>query len=207
MPTKKLSIEALVAEAEAIGFTDFAVDSRGGVTWGWEPLLPGHEQMRTRLARRRKELAEYLRHRMRAGKRKPLVVPCDPDRGAVVSVTIWREWTFEASHQLPLMPVGHKCRRLHGHSYRVRAFVRGPLDARGLVMDFADLDAEWAPLFAALDHRHLNRVMGLPIPTSEAIAQWIFSKLFPAFNERCRSTSLIAVEVSETTRSGARYEP
>ena len=77
MPTKKLPIEALVAEAEAIGFTNFVVDSRGGVHWGWEPLLPTHTQMRTRLARRRKELAEYLRHRMRAEKRKPLVVPCD----------------------------------------------------------------------------------------------------------------------------------
>lgn len=128
-----------------------------------------------------------------------------------MTTTIWREWTFEAAHRLPAMPKGHKCRRLHGHSYRVRSFLRGPLDSRGLVLDFADVDAAWAPIFAALDHRYLNRVkrLGGVEPTSERLAKAIYGWLWERLPPRndAGDVLLVAVEVSETTRSGARYEP
>ena len=51
---------------------------------------------------------------------------------------IFREFTFESAHRLPRVPPGHKCGRLHGHSYRVEVHVAGAIGAQtGWVMDFA----------------------------------------------------------------------
>ena len=55
---------------------------------------------------------------------------------------VFREFTFEAAHRLPRVPEGHKCGRLHGHSYRAEIHVRGPVRPdTGWVLDFADLKA------------------------------------------------------------------
>ena len=113
---------------------------------------------------------------------------------------IWREFTFEAAHRLPHVPAGHKCARLHGHSFRVALHVRGPLDPTlGWVMDFADLKAVWRPLDEALDHRYLNEIPGLENPTSEVLARWIWQKLAPVL------PGLSEVVVRETCTSGCRY--
>ena len=113
---------------------------------------------------------------------------------------IWKEFTFEAAHLLPHVPEGHKCRRLHGHSYRVEVRVRGAPDPRlGLVTDFADLKAAWAPLDDLLDHRYLNDVPGLENPTTEALAACIWSRLRPVLPGLC------AVGVRETCTSGCTY--
>ncbi|MFQ5765752.1 MAG: 6-carboxytetrahydropterin synthase QueD, partial [Rhodospirillales bacterium] len=81
---------------------------------------------------------------------------------------IFSEFTFEAAHLLPNLPDGHKCRRLHGHSFRVTVTVTGGLDDEaGWVMDFADVDAACQPIRDALDHRYLNEIEGLDNPTSE----------------------------------------
>lgn len=113
---------------------------------------------------------------------------------------IWKEFAFEAAHLLPHVPAGHKCRRLHGHSFRVEVRVRGEPDpALGWVMDFADLKAAWAPLDALLDHRYLNDVPGLENPTSEVLARWIWERLRPALFGLC------AVTVQETCTSGCVY--
>jgi 6-pyruvoyltetrahydropterin/6-carboxytetrahydropterin synthase len=116
------------------------------------------------------------------------------------AVEIWKEFTFEAAHLLPRVPEGHKCRRLHGHSFRVEVRVRGvPDPALGWVMDFADLKAAWAPLDHDLDHRYLNDVPGLENPTSEVLARWIWTRLLPAL------PGLAAVAVRETCTSGCVY--
>jgi 6-pyruvoyltetrahydropterin/6-carboxytetrahydropterin synthase len=113
---------------------------------------------------------------------------------------IWREFTFEAAHRLPYVPAGHKCARLHGHSFRVALHVRGPLDPTlGWVMDFADLKAAWRPLDEALDHRYLNEIPGLENPTSEVLARWVWQKLAPVL------PGLSEVVVRETCTSGCRY--
>jgi 6-pyruvoyltetrahydropterin/6-carboxytetrahydropterin synthase len=113
---------------------------------------------------------------------------------------IWKEFTFEAAHRLPHVPAGHKCARLHGHSFRVEVRVRGDLDPRlGWVMDYADLKAAWAPLDAALDHHYLNEVPGLENPTSEVLARWIWARLAD------RLPGLCAVVVRETCTSGCEY--
>ncbi len=113
---------------------------------------------------------------------------------------IWKEFTFEAAHRLPHVPEGHKCRRLHGHSYRVEVMVRGPLaEPAGWVMDFGDLKAAWAPVHEVLDHHYLNEVPGLENPTSEVLARWLWHRLRPAL------PGLARVVVRETCTSGCAY--
>lgn len=110
-----------------------------------------------------------------------------------------KQFRFESAHLLPNVPEGHKCRRLHGHSYRVTIWVRGDVgDESGWVMDFAELSAAFAPLHEQLDHRYLNEVDGLENPTSERLAIWIW--------ERLALPGLARVDVHETCTSGCRYE-
>jgi 6-pyruvoyltetrahydropterin/6-carboxytetrahydropterin synthase len=111
---------------------------------------------------------------------------------------IEKTFGFESAHRLPHVPEGHKCARLHGHSFRVTLRVRGPVDARtGWICDFADLDAAWRPLHALLDHRFLNEVEGLGNPTSELIAAWIAERLVVPAPAR-----LWSVTVHETCNTG-----
>lgn len=113
---------------------------------------------------------------------------------------IFKTFTLESAHRLPHVPAGHKCARLHGHSFRVEIHVSGPVDPqRGWVMDFAELKAAFAPLYAQLDHQYLNDVPGLENPTSENLARWIWQHLKPAL------PALSEVAVHETCTSGCRY--
>jgi 6-pyruvoyltetrahydropterin/6-carboxytetrahydropterin synthase len=116
---------------------------------------------------------------------------------------IFREFTFEAAHRLPAVPAGHKCARLHGHSYRFEIHVSGEVQAdTDWVMDFADIAATVRPVRDELDHRYLNELPGLENPTSEVLARWIWQRL--AVN-----LPLSAVVVRETCTSGCvfRGEP
>ena len=114
---------------------------------------------------------------------------------------IFKEFTFEAAHRLPNVPAGHKCSRLHGHSYRVELHVRGPIGERsGWIMDFADLTEAFNPLRAQLDHYYLNEVEGLENPTSENLARWIWKRLRPTLPQ------LHYVMVRETCTSGCIYQ-
>ena len=113
---------------------------------------------------------------------------------------VFKEFSFEAAHRLPNVPAGHKCARLHGHSFYVRVTVEGPVGAdTGWVMDFADLKAAFAPLHERLDHRYLNEIEGLENPTSENLARWIWRELRPVL------PSLASIEVRETCSTGCIY--
>jgi 6-pyruvoyltetrahydropterin/6-carboxytetrahydropterin synthase len=115
-------------------------------------------------------------------------------------VEIFKEFRIEAAHLLPNVPEGHKCRRLHGHSFRIGVHVEGTVgDDTGWVMDFADLSAAFAPLFDQLDHRYLNDVPGLENPTSEHLARWVWDRLVPDL------PGLSRVVVRETCTSGCSY--
>lgn len=112
---------------------------------------------------------------------------------------LFREFTFEAAHLLPLLPEGHKCRRLHGHSYRVELHVQGTVDPdTGMVIDFAEIKTAFQPLWRQLDHNYLNEVDGLANPTSENLAAWIWERLAP-------DLPLKRVVVRETCTSGVNY--
>lgn len=111
---------------------------------------------------------------------------------------IHKVFQIEAAHRLPNVPDGHKCARLHGHSFRIEVHVEGEPDpAAGWVMDFADIKAAFAPLFERLDHHYLNDIEGLENPTSEMLARWIFVRLQP------RLPALDRIVVHETCTSGA----
>jgi 6-pyruvoyltetrahydropterin/6-carboxytetrahydropterin synthase len=111
-----------------------------------------------------------------------------------------RSYRFEAAHFLPKVPAGHKCSRMHGHSYTIEIVIEGEIDPeRGWVMDFAAIDEHVVPLVRQLDHQVLNEIEGLANPTSELLAVWWWGKLAPAL------THLVEVVVSETATSRCIY--
>lgn len=88
--------------------------------------------------------------------------------------TIMHAFHFEAAHQLLNVPPEHKCRQIHGHSYRVELYVTGKV-VNGFVRDFADLERAWAGIHNDLDHKFLNNV--IDCPTAENIAKYIGIRL------------------------------
>jgi 6-pyruvoyltetrahydropterin/6-carboxytetrahydropterin synthase len=113
---------------------------------------------------------------------------------------LFKEFHIEAAHRLPNLPENHKCSRLHGHSFKIIIHVEGEVgNDTGWVMDFADINEKFRPLFDALDHRYLNEIEGLANPTSENLAIWIWGRLQPAMPQ------LAAVEIRETCTSGCLY--
>ncbi len=113
---------------------------------------------------------------------------------------IFKEFSFEAAHRLPNVPEGHKCARLHGHSFMLKIVVDGPIgDTTGWVMDFADIKAAFKPVLEQLDHYYLNDIPGLENPTSENLARWIWARLKPDL------PLLSRIEIRETCTSGCSY--
>ncbi|KJS06362.1 MAG: 6-carboxy-5,6,7,8-tetrahydropterin synthase [Gammaproteobacteria bacterium BRH_c0] len=113
---------------------------------------------------------------------------------------IFKEFSFEAAHLLPNVAAGHKCGRLHGHSFQVTLYVAGePGDNSGWIMDFADIKTAFKPVYDRLDHYYLNDIPGLENPTSENIARWIWRELKPALPPLSR------IMIRETCTSGCIY--
>lgn len=114
---------------------------------------------------------------------------------------VFREFRFEAAHRLPDAPEGHKCRRLHGHGYRLVVWVSGRIQAEtGWVMDFAEIRKVVDPLIEQLDHRYLNDIEGLEQPTAEVIARWMWRRMKPSLPGLCK------LELFETAKCGCVYE-
>lgn len=111
-----------------------------------------------------------------------------------------KTFQFEAAHLLPHLPKSHKCRRLHGHSFRAEIVVSGECDTRlGWVMDYAEVSRLFKPLREKLDHRYLNEIPGLDNPTSEMIAIWIWQRLKP------KLPALTEIVVAETCTAKCVY--
>lgn len=117
-----------------------------------------------------------------------------------MNVSLAKSFNFEAAHWLPTFPQGHKCRRMHGHSFRVDVIVSGPVDpARGYLIDYGDIKQAIGPVEKQLDHYVLNEVPGLENPTAENISRWIWLKLKPAL------PLLSCIRVHETCTSACEY--
>lgn len=113
---------------------------------------------------------------------------------------IFKEFTIEAAHRLPNVPAGHKCARLHGHSFKIEIHVSDRVqEPAGWVIDFTDIKSAFQEHFDALDHNYLNEIPGLENPTSEHFAQWIWERV----SRRLPGLSLVVVR--ETCTSGCAY--
>ncbi len=113
---------------------------------------------------------------------------------------VWRRYRFEAAHQLPNVPPGHKCGRMHGHGFTVTLEARTSCLDGSSVLAYDELDRVWAPFRAELHEACLNDLPGLENPTSEWIAHWLWQRIRP------RLPALAAVTVGETAGSGARFD-
>jgi len=114
---------------------------------------------------------------------------------------IYKEFMFESAHKLPNVVEGHKCGRLHGHSFKVSIFVSGPVgETTGWIIDYGDMKKAFQPIWDQLDHHYLNDIPGLENPTSEVMAKWIWQQLKPKLPE------LSKVLINETCTSGCVYK-
>ncbi|MCH7924553.1 MAG: 6-carboxytetrahydropterin synthase QueD [Planctomycetes bacterium] len=115
-------------------------------------------------------------------------------------IRLVREFTFEAAHRLPNAPSGHKCGRLHGHSFRVELACEGQIDPHtGWLLDFAEIKQAFEPLWLRLDHHYLNEIEGLENPTAENLARWIWHGL------KSSLPALSQVNVAETCTARCEY--
>ena len=113
---------------------------------------------------------------------------------------VYREFKFDAAHLLPNLPPEHRCRRLHGHTFRAVIHLEACVgEESGWVRDFAEIKTLCTPVIDELDHRYLNDIPGLENPTSENIASWVWNRLKPVLPE------LSMVEIKETSSTGCRY--
>lgn len=117
-----------------------------------------------------------------------------------MNATIFKDFQFEAAHRLPHVPAGHKCGRLHGHSFMVRLELTSKVNPQtGWVVDFGDISKAFKFLWQQLDHQYLNKIVGLENPTSEVIACWIWYKIKPIL------PNLSSIIVKETCNTGCIY--
>ncbi|MGA7617644.1 MAG: 6-carboxytetrahydropterin synthase QueD [Thermoanaerobaculia bacterium] len=115
-------------------------------------------------------------------------------------VELVKDFRFEAAHYLPNLPDSHKCRRMHGHSFRGELAVRGPVDPHtGWLIDFGELKAILRPVLDRLDHYLLNEIEGLENPTSETLTVWLWNQLHSYL------PGLYRVTIEETCSSRCNY--
>jgi 6-pyruvoyltetrahydropterin/6-carboxytetrahydropterin synthase len=111
---------------------------------------------------------------------------------------------FSAAHQHP--GYDGKCRQLHGHNYRVVAYVQAEtLDELGFVCDFIDISKALKAIIEEFDHTMINDhpdFVGRQ-PSAENIAEYFFRRLRPSLDKG--NHWIDRVEIWETDRYCARY--
>ena len=123
--------------------------------------------------------------------------------GDSVAMEIFKEFSIEAAHWLPNVPPGHKCRRMHGHSFKVEVSIEGEVDPHlGWVYDHSCISRSMEPLLDLLDHSYLNEIEGLENPTIENMAGWLWQRLLPS----CPGLCEIVIHETPTARCSYRGE-
>ena len=111
-----------------------------------------------------------------------------------------KDFLFEAAQTLPHAPAGHKCRKMHGHSFKLEISVEGEADPKtGWFYDHAEISRAMKPLLAVLDHCYLNEIPGLENPTIENMCVWFWEKLSPQL------PGLAEIVVHETPSARCSY--
>ena len=117
-----------------------------------------------------------------------------------MTVTLTKSFSFEAAQYLPNFPEGHKCRRLHGHSFKVEVSICGEVDERtGIYVDHAQISHAMGAVIAELDHVCLNDLPGMENPTIELMCRWLWRRLKPALPGLCE------IRLFETERAWCSY--
>ncbi len=80
---------------------------------------------------------------------------------------------------IPTLPNNHPCSKMHGHTFKIIVEIDGPIkESTGFVMDFYELDSIInKSVTSHLDHKVLNDIEGLEVPSSEHLAKWIWDRL------------------------------
>lgn len=116
-------------------------------------------------------------------------------------MTIFKQFTFDSAHFLPNVPDDHKCKQIHGHTYKLTIFIEGPLDEKlGWVADFAVVKRDIKAIIDIVDHKMLNDIPGLENPTCELLGKWLWDKI------KVQIPLLKRIELNETPTSGVVYE-
>jgi 6-pyruvoyltetrahydropterin/6-carboxytetrahydropterin synthase len=114
---------------------------------------------------------------------------------------IYKEFSFDSAHFLPNVPDGHKCKQMHGHTYRLRVVLTGALEPKlGWIMDFKELKDAVSPVIDQLDHKLINDIKGLENPTAENITVWIWEMIKPSLPQLKR------IELYETPTTGVIFD-
>jgi 6-pyruvoyltetrahydropterin/6-carboxytetrahydropterin synthase len=117
-----------------------------------------------------------------------------------MNVRLIKQFHFEAAHDLPTFPSDHKCRRLHGHSFRFDVIVEGDVEPeKGYLIDYGDIKKVVDPIVCRLDHYYLNEIAGLSNPTAENLAKWLWDQIKPVL------PLLSEIIVHETCTSSCQY--
>ena len=114
---------------------------------------------------------------------------------------IFKQFSFDSAHYLPNVPPDHKCKEIHGHTYRLLVYLEGEIEAHlGWVIDFNEVKRVIDPIIKRIDHHLLNDIQGLENPTCEKIAIWLWNEIKPGL------PMLTRIELHETPTSGAVYQ-
>lgn len=118
----------------------------------------------------------------------------------IVRAQLTKSFTFEAAQTLPNAPEGHKCRLMHGHSFKLEINVEGKVDPEtGWVYDHAKISAAVGPLIDLLDHSYVNEIEGLENPTIENMCAWFWRKIEP------QCPGLYEIVLHETPTASCRF--
>ncbi|MDH5718709.1 MAG: 6-carboxytetrahydropterin synthase QueD [Spirochaetia bacterium] len=111
-----------------------------------------------------------------------------------------KDFFFDSAHFLPNVPLDHKCRNIHGHTYKLTVGIKGKLTKKEKwIIDFAEIKKFVNPFIETLDHKFLNSIPGLENPTAEVIAQYAFIKI------KKNIPNLYFVRIEETSTSRFTY--
>ncbi|MGF1678423.1 MAG: 6-pyruvoyl tetrahydropterin synthase family protein [Candidatus Methylacidiphilales bacterium] len=117
-----------------------------------------------------------------------------------MKITLSRKFSFDAAQSLDVFPEGHKCRNLHGHTFTLVVSVTGEVDPlTGMYYDHAEIARQVTPWVEMLDHRYLNEIEDLNVPSLENIARWFWVRLNPTL------PGLSEIVLHETPTSWCTY--